>query len=72
MENYNNKEDAARHRAGEDYHREQPRFMENENRLINHGPTSYLARDLWGLLMESNKLSAEQAKAKAKEAAKHG
>ena len=69
MENYNNKEDAARHRAAEDYPREQTRFMESEDRLINHGPTRYLARDLWGLLMESNKLSAEQAK---KEADKHG
>ena len=70
MENYNNKEDAARHKAAEDYHREQTRFMESEDRLIKHGPTRYLARDLWGLLMESNKLSAEQAK--AKEAAKNG
>ena len=65
MENYNNKEDAARHKAAEDYPREQTRFMESEDRLINHGPTRYLARDLWGLLMESNKLSAEQAKKEA-------
>ena len=70
MENYNNKEDAARHKAGEDYHREQTRFMASEDRLINHGPTRYLAKDLWNMLLESNKLSAEQAK--AKEADKNG
>ena len=62
MENYNNNEDAHRHKAGEDYSREQTRFMESEDRLVNHGPTRYLARDLWDLLMESNKLSAKQAK----------
>ena len=62
MENYNNKEDAARHKAGEDYPREQTRFMESEDRLINHGPTRYLAKDLWNMLLESNTLSAKQAK----------
>ena len=61
MENYNNN-DAARFKAGEDYHREQTRFMESENRLINQGPSRGLANEMWNMLLESNKLSAEQAK----------
>jgi|TARA_R110000868_G_scaffold99378_5_gene273533 hypothetical protein len=65
MENINN--DAARFKAGEDYQREQTRFMESENRLINHGPSRGLANEMWNMINATNLALANQAK----EAAKH-
>ena len=61
MENYNNN-DAARMKAGEDYHREQVRFMASEDRLINHGPARGLANEMWNMVNATNLALANQAK----------
>ena len=64
MENMNN--DAARMKAGEDYQREQTRFMASEDRLINHGPTRGLANEMWNMINATNIALTNQAKENSK------